>query len=58
MNTKLNTTKFIERISFVSVLRVLFSDLFSKIILLFRHPSKIFSANSSNVNYLFGLSIH
>ena len=35
MNTALNTLKFIEHISFASVLRVLFSDLFSKIILLF-----------------------
>lgn len=35
MKTELNTTKFIERISFVSVLRVLLSDLFSKIFLLF-----------------------
>lgn len=35
MNTKLNTLKFIEHIGFASVLRVLFSDLFSKIILLF-----------------------
>ena len=35
MNTNLNTLKFIEHIGFASVLRVLFSDLFSKIILLF-----------------------
>ena len=58
MNIELDKIKFIEHISFVSVLSVLLSDLLSKIILLFCHPSKIFSANSSNANYLFGLSIH
>jgi hypothetical protein len=35
MGTQLNSIKFMEHISFASVLRVLFSDLFSKIILLF-----------------------